>query len=100
MPQIKVDTSGYEMKNLRKAATKAFDTVVSKGRYRIYYSIFTHEVHIIGPVEEPDPDWLLCEDWTPYAMGQQAIADVIADKLQKLQSQVSSSGLQKLVDES
>lgn len=100
MPQAKIDTRGFEMKNLKKAAAKAFVITSFKEYYRVFYSVFTHEVHIVGPSEEPDPDWLLCEDKTPFPMGQQAIADVISDKLEKLQnSYANTSGLQKLIDE-
>lgn len=99
MPQAKVDTSGFEMKNLKKAAAKAFDLAAGKKYYRVFFSIFTHEVHVVGPTEEPDPDWILCEDYTPFAMGQQAIADVIADKLHKLQERARcEDAIQKLID--
>ena len=99
MPQAKVDTSGFEMKNLKKAAAKAFDLATRKEYYRVFYSIFTHEVHVVGRTEEPDPDWILCEDLTPFAMGQQALADVIADKLHKLQERARyEDAIRKLLD--
>lgn len=101
MPQAKIDTGGFEMKDLKKAAAKAFNIVARKGTYKVYYSIITHKVHIVAEAEEVDPDWLLCEDTTPFAMQQQAIADIIAEKLQKFtENIVCSGGLQKLIDES
>jgi len=100
MPQKEIDTGSYEIKGLKKAAAKAYDITVHKSRYRVYYSIITHNVHIVGPSEEPDPDWLLCEDKTPYSMGQQALADCIVAKLDSFMKNITmTGGLQKYIDE-
>lgn len=100
MPQAKIDTRGFEILELKKAAGRAAQIAALKDYYQVYFSIFTHKVHIVRRKETPDPDWILCEDWTPFPMGQQAIADAISDKLEKLQnSYANTSGLQKLIDE-
>lgn len=99
MPQAKVDTSGFEILDLKKAAGRAAQIAALKDYYQVYYSLFTHKVHIVRRKEEPDPDWILCEDWTPYAMSQQAIADVIADKMLKLKERARyEDAIQKLID--
>ena len=99
MPQKEIDTGGFEIKGLRKAAAKAYDITVHKSRYQVYYSLITHNVHIVGPSGEPDPDWLLCEDKTPYVMGQQALADCIVAKLEDFTKKITyTGGLQSLID--
>lgn len=99
MPQKEIDTGSYEIKGLKKAAAKAAGLVKCKARYKVYYSIFTHEVHIIIEGVEPDPDWIECESLTPYVMSQQAIADCIVGKLEKIKaSDAVREALRKVFD--
>lgn len=99
MPQVKVDTGPFEVKALREAARKCSDIVEGKGTYEVYYSLFTHRAEIVAAGEEHDPDWIKCEKSTPYAMSQQALADCITTKLEKLQRlKEFRDGLQKIID--
>lgn len=99
MPQKEIDTGSYEIKGLKKAAAEAAALVKIKARYSVYYSIFTHEVHIVDELDKPDPDWLLCESLTPYVMSQQAIADCIVGKLEKIKaSDAVREALRKVFD--
>ena len=86
MPQKKIETGGFELKGLKSAAANAAWYVDHKIRYSVFYSIFTHIVHIVGEGIESDPDWLECETLTPYAMSQQAIADCIVTRLNNLKA--------------
>lgn len=99
MPQKEIDTGSYEIKGLKKAAALAADCIKLKIRYSVYYSIFTHTVHIIGEGLDPDPDWIECESLTPYVMSQQAIADCIVSKLEKIKaSDAVREALRKVFD--
>lgn len=99
MPQKKIDTGAFELRNLKRAAANAKWLVDHKLRYSVYYSVFTHEVHVMGEGIEPDPDWLQCETLTPYLMGQQAIADCIVQKLNNLKcSHEVHEALRKAID--
>lgn len=100
MPQKKIDNGGYELRGLKTAASNAAWYVNHKIRYSVFYSIFTHIVHIVGEGVDPDPDWLECETLTPYAMSQQAIADCIVSKLNNLKtSGAVQEALRKVFDE-
>lgn len=99
MPQKEIDTGGFEILGLRKAAAEAKKLVNRKARYSVYYSIFSHDVHIVDELDEPDPDWLECESKTPYIMGQQALADCVISKLEDLTRKIThTGGLQSLID--
>lgn len=99
MPQKEIDTGSYEIKGLKKAAAVAANCINNKGRYSVYYSIFTHEVHIVIEGTDSDPDWLQCESLTPFVMSQQAIADCIVSKLEKIKaSDAVREALRKVFD--
>lgn len=100
MPQKKIDNGGFELRGLKTAASNAAWYVGHKIRYSVFYSIFTHIVHIVGEGEKSDPDWLECETLTPYAMSQQAIADCIVTRLNNLKaSDAVREALRKTFDE-
>lgn len=99
MPQKEIDTGGYEIKGLKKAAALATYCINNKFCYSVYYSIFTHKAHIVCEGIEPDPDWIQCEGLTPYVMSQQAIADCIVSKLEKIKaSDAVREALRKVFD--
>lgn len=80
--QNKVDTHGYIIKGLRKAARDIKDCVKRKELYFIYFNIETKEVEVNKPAGYSTKHILLKESGV-YELSQQEIANMVVDMLEK-----------------
>ena len=81
--QTKIDTHGYLLNGLRKAAKEINDCVKRKELYFIYYDIDTREVTVNVPRGYSDTKILLLEQGV-YPMDQQELADFVVDKIKDI----------------
>ena len=80
--QIKTDTHGYIIKGLRAAAAKTKMCNRHWKFYAIYWSVVTHEVHIVTDEDPIDStSWVLVLSSQRDPMTQQQIADLVYTRI-------------------